>query len=130
MLSVPLVILSVLGLVSLSSLLLGATRSRQREFALLRAAGATGANVVAIVTMTGSFVGVVGALIGIAIGAIWSSVFCSSLSESIGWRIAPIFSAELAALVIAGAAVISVFGSLLPALLSTRSRELSGSQTP
>ena len=130
MLSVPLAIGCGLGLVSLSSLLFGATRSRRREFALLRAAGATRANVVATITLSGCIVGVAGALAGIAIGAIWSSVFCSFLSESIGWRIAPVFSADVAVLVLAGAAVMAVLGSLIPALLSSRMRELVGSQTP
>lgn len=130
MLSVPVALVCGLGLVSLLSLLFGATRSRQREFALLRTAGATRSNVVAIITLSGSLVGILGALVGMAVGAVWSSVICSLLSESIGWRIDPLRSADLAGWVSVGAAGIAVLGSLVPALLSTRARQLEGAQTP
>lgn len=130
MLSVPVALVCGLALVSLQALLFGTTRSRRREFALLRAAGATRANVVAIITLGGSLIGVLGSIFGIAIGAIWSAVTCSFLSESIGWKIIPIQSTELAGWVVVGAAVIAVLGSLIPALLATRVREVTGSQTP
>jgi putative ABC transport system permease protein len=111
--------------VYLLSLLLGSTRSRQREFDALRAAGATRANVVAIITLSGGLVAVLGALIGIAVGAAWSSVTCSFLSESIGWRIDPQISADIAIWIFLGAASIAVVGSLLPALYATRAKEFA-----
>ncbi len=130
MLSFPVALVCGLGLVSLQGLLFGAIRSRRREFELLRASGATRKNVVAIVTLGGSVVGVLGALIGIAIGTIWSSVVCGFLSQSVGWTIRPLLSPDLGVLVFAGATALALVGSLVPALLSTRARGHAWVQTP
>lgn len=130
LLMVPIALVCGLGVVSLLSLLFGATRSRQKEFALLRAAGATRANVVAIITLSGGLIGTLGALIGIAISVLWSSVICEFLSESIGWKIEPFLASDVAAWVCAAAGVLAMLGSLLPALLTTRTRDLLSAPTP
>ncbi len=130
LLSVPIALVCGLGVVSLLSLIFGSIRSRRREFALLRAAGATRSNVVAIITLAGSLVGILGSTLGIAVGALWSSVVCSFLSESIGWRIEPLLASDVVLSVCGGAAILAVLGSLLPALVATRSRELGGPQAP
>jgi len=130
LLMVPIALVCGLGLVSLLSLLFGATRSRQKEFALLRAAGATRANVVAIITLSGGLIGTLGALIGIAIAVIWSNVICEFLSESIGWKIEPLLASDVATWVCAAATLLAMLGSLLPALLTTRTRDPIGAPTP
>lgn len=129
LLMVPIALVCGLGVVSLLSLLFGATRARQKEFALMRAAGATRMNVVAIITLSGALIGTLGALIGIAIAWIWSSVICGFLSESIGWQIEPLFASDIASWVCATASMLATVGSLLPALLTTRTRNLVAAPT-
>jgi putative ABC transport system permease protein len=129
LLSVPVSLVCGLGVISLLSLLFGATRSRQREFGLLRAAGATRGDIVAVVTVSGVLVGTLGALTGILIGVVWSEVTCRFLSDSMGLQIAPLGRVGIAAWVSIGAVAISAAGSLLPAVLSTRTASLA-SQAP
>ena len=123
MLSVPVALVSVLGIISLQGLLFGSARSREREFELLRTAGATRADVVAIVVLSGGLVGVLGALAGIGVGAAWSRVVCSFLSESFGWPIEAVHRSDIALWVLSGSAGLALIGSFLPAVLSTRPRE-------
>lgn len=129
LLMVPIALVCGLGVVSLLSLLFGATRSRQKEFALLRAAGATRANVVAIIALSGALIGTLGAVIGISIALVWSSVICEFLSESIGWQIEALLASDVAVWVCAAATLLAMLGSLLPALLTTRTRDLIGAPT-
>ncbi len=130
MLAVPLAIGCVLGSVSLASLLLGATRSRQQEFALLRAAGATRTNVIPVVALSGCLVGLFGALLGLALGAVWTGVFCRFLSESIGWSIRPVFDVVVPLQIVAGAVAVALAASLVPGILSTRRLAVTTTPTP
>jgi putative ABC transport system permease protein len=85
LLMVPVGLVSSLGVLALLNLLVGNVLARRRELSLIRAAGATAANVTWIVILNGCFVAALGAVVGIGVGHVWALTVCWALADYLGW---------------------------------------------
>jgi putative ABC transport system permease protein len=85
LLLVPVGLVSSLGVLALLNLLVGNVLARRRELSLIRAAGATAANVASIVILNGCFVAALGAIWGIGVGHVWALAVCEALADHLGW---------------------------------------------
>ena len=107
--------LVVAGL-GLAEALLAVSLDRRREFALLRAAGATRAQVARAVVGESAGVGVLGLAGGLGIGAVLAFLWVRfNFAHQLGWEIDFHFAADAIPRALAAALVVSVPAGLLPA---------------
>jgi putative ABC transport system permease protein len=107
--------LVVAGL-GLAEALLAVSLDRRREFALLRAAGATRAQVARAVVGESAGVGVLGLAGGLGIGAVLALLWVRfNFAHQLGWEIDFHFAADAIPRALAAALVVSVPAGLLPA---------------
>jgi putative ABC transport system permease protein len=77
----------VLGLIAVTNMLIGLVVEQRRDLALLRAAGATPRDLVALVIADGMLVSVGGALLGMGLGFALSDPMAQILEQALGWTI-------------------------------------------
>jgi putative ABC transport system permease protein len=88
LLMVPLMIVGSIGLIGLINLLVGNVAARHRDLAILRASGATTANVLAVVSLSAAMVALIGTVAGIGLGLCWAVVIRDAIAYFLGWRMA------------------------------------------
>lgn len=111
---------AALGGLAVLSLMLGVVSVRRRELGLLRTAGATRAQVSALVLIDSLLVGGIGALLGLGLGVLSSIPMCAILTDSMGWTVERSVDAGLLAGVAAGVMAASALAGLYPAWRAQR----------
>jgi len=120
LLLLPVILLGTAGTVVLLNLLLGNVLARRNDFAILRSAGGTAGNVIAIVLVNGAVIGLAGTAIGLPLATIWSLATTQAIFDSYGWLVQYRldWNPVVVAVVLAGFA--SVIAGIAPALLGRR----------
>ena len=113
---------ALLGGIAILNLLIGSVSERRREFALLRAAGATRPIIGTIVLLDGLVIAAVGILGGLALAAASSQPMCAILEETVGWDVAPVVRWSELGLLAGLVALVSAATSLYPAWSASRHR--------
>ncbi|CAG1007933.1 hypothetical protein MYXO_03655 [Myxococcaceae bacterium] len=122
LLTLPLLVVGVIGLVGLSNLLLGNVAARSRDLSVMRAVGATSLNLLAVVSLSAAVVATLGTLAGIALGLCWTVVIRDAISVLLGWRMSVAIDWALAAKVATVALGAAVAASSVPVVLTMRGR--------
>lgn len=120
LLLLPVVLLGSAGTVVLLNLLVGNVLARRNDFAILRCAGGSVANVVGIVIATGAVIGLVGTGIGVPLAAYWNLAITRAIFEAFGWLVQFQFSWSPAIIAIILACFASVFAAIVPAALGRK----------
>jgi ABC-type lipoprotein release transport system permease subunit len=120
LLLLPVFLIAAAGTVVLLNLLLGNVVARRNDFSILRAAGGSASNAVAVVLSTGTFIGLVGTSLGLPIAVFWSHAIAQAIFATVGWKIHYAFDwgPSLVAMLLAGFA--SVLAGVIPALVGRR----------
>jgi putative ABC transport system permease protein len=112
---------SALAGVGIANQLVLSMRARQREIALYRVLGMRGAEVRRVVLLEGAFIGLVGGWLAVLLGAPLAytavSALCAVSAFDVTFSLPPLY----ALLTVAGAVLVAVGASLLPASRAVRS---------
>jgi putative ABC transport system permease protein len=112
---------ALLGGMAVLNLLLGAVGERRRELGLLRSAGATRAQITALVLADGLVAGAVGGAAGLALGVVCSQPLVAEIVPSaLGWALDFSVEPRKLGLLLLGVAGASLLASLYPAWLARR----------
>jgi putative ABC transport system permease protein len=118
--SLELIVL-VIALLGVIGTMVSAVLDRTREIGMLRAIGATRAQITRTLVIEAAFIGVCAVVLGTFAGAIQSKMFLEILvAEQAGWRFDFVFPAQAAARLAILVVVTAAFAGLLPGLRAAR----------
>ena len=121
LLTAPLLVVASLGLIGLANLLVGNVAARRRDLALMRAAGATSGNVLAVVMLSAGLIALIGTTAGLALGLGWELVIRDAIGHFLGWAMSLVIAWHLVGALLVGAAGAAAVAAAVPALLTMRS---------
>lgn len=121
LLTAPLLVVASIGLVGLANLLVGNVAARRRELALMRAAGATSGNVLAVVVLSAALIALIGTAAGMVLGLAWELVIRDAIGHFLGWTMSLTIAWGVVGSLIIGAAGAAAMAAAVPALLTMRS---------
>jgi putative ABC transport system permease protein len=108
------------GGVGVLNVLLGSIAARERELALVQAAGFTRGQVVGVVLADAVIVGALGSGLGVLSALILGYPFCWAVGETLGWTFALAVPWGQLALLAAGTLAMAAAAGLYPALVAQR----------
>ncbi|MFQ5514079.1 MAG: ABC transporter permease [Myxococcota bacterium] len=114
----------LLGGVAILNLLIGSVLERRRDLALLRAAGATSRQIMALVLLDAWMVAGVGTGVGIALGLACSGPMNGVLTEAFGWALRYTLAPASLAWLVAGVLAAATAAALYPGWVAVRSDPL------
>jgi putative ABC transport system permease protein len=120
LLDVVVIVSSVLGGLALSTQLVGIVAEHERDLALLRAAGASRAQLAASILVEGLVVAGVGAMLGLAVGALLARPMVDFLTETYGWTLERAVEFDELGLLLLASLLIATLPALYPALHARR----------
>lgn len=116
LLMIPVALIGLISVLALLNLLFANVAARRRELGILRASGATPANVLATVMLNSLVVGCAGTVVGLALGQAWSTVMADNVGRVLGYEVFEhINAAAIRTLVLAALGI----ALLVPALGAT-----------
>lgn len=111
LLTLPLLVVSVIGVIGLANLLVGNVASRRRDLALIRASGGSDLSVVAVVAIGAGLVALLGTITGLWVGYCWALVIRDAITHFLGWTMSlavdPKLALALAAAALSAACVVA-----------------------
>lgn len=125
LLTIPLMVVASIGLIGLANLLVGNVAARRRDLALIRAAGGTSANVLAVVALSAGVIALIGTAAGLALGLGWAFVIRDAIGHFLGWTMSVMIAWRLVGALVVGAAAAAALAAVAPALLTMRSGPVS-----
>ena len=87
LLMIPVALIGLIGVLALLNLLFANVAARRRELGILRASGATPANVLATVVLNSLVVGCAGTVVGLVLGQAWSTVMADNVGRVLGYEV-------------------------------------------
>lgn len=121
LLTAPLLVVASIGLIGLANLLIGNVAARHRDLALIRAAGGTSANVLAVVTLSAGVTAMIGTTAGLALGLGWALVIRDAIGHFLGWAMSLMIEWRLVGGLMLGAAGAAAIAAAVPVLVTMRS---------
>lgn len=113
---VPVSVIGTIGVIALTSLLLGGVVARSRDLAVIRASGGSAGNVAALVLAHGFAVGLIGTACGFALGMVWTMVVADVTAQSLRYEVQVHLDATAAVAIASGALALSLAAGVGPAL--------------
>lgn len=93
---------------------------RRRQIAVLRVLGCSQLRVFGLVLTEAAVIGVLGALVGVALGWLGAMTVSGVLKDRIGLVVHPVFSLDWTLGIVLGAVLLAALGGLIPAVLAYR----------
>lgn len=125
LLVIPLMVVASIGLIGLTNLLIGNVAARRRDLALIRAAGGTLGNVLAVVAISAGVIALIGTTAGLALGLGWAFVIRDAIGHFLGWTMSLMVAWRLVGALVVGGAAAAALAALVPAVLTIRSGPVS-----
>jgi len=124
LLMVPAGVVGLLGAIALLNLLFGNIIGRRRDLMVIRLAGGTRANLMAMILANGIMGGLAGTVAGLILGIGWSRVAGDALAEALGYRL--VHQVDVGSAVWIGLAglLLAALASVGPAMLGGRNRAM------
>jgi putative ABC transport system permease protein len=97
---------------------------RRRELGMLRAVGMSQEQILRMVLAEAALMGLVGAVMGLVLGAVLARIFMLAMTTMSGYRLAWVFPLEKVVLALLIGLLTALVAALLPALRATRIRIL------
>ncbi len=97
---------------------------RTQEIGMLRAVGMTRPQIIRTILAEAALIGLVGGVLGLALGVVLSKIFMAAMSAMSGYRLAFVLPAARLFFAVVASLVVSQIAALFPALRAARTRIL------
>lgn len=114
------IVVLVSSAISILLAMISAMELRRRQVAVLRVLGASAWRVFALAITESTLIGLVGALLGVALAVVGCELASALLARRIGMVIAGAIDGRSASMVVAGAVILAALAGVLPAVKSYR----------